>query len=532
MKKLLFFIGMLLCLPFLNATEIQSKITDVTVYQYGAKISHVAEMTITPGITEIVIGNLTSTIQQNTLQVNLRGGVVLLSASSRINYLNEQSSIRIMELKDSLEIVESMLNWNIKQQLVYSAEEKMIQTNNKLGSEQKGMTVMELQQLADFYRSRLTEIQKKQLSFEKENKKLEIEKRKLENQLKELQARDNKPTGEVVLSLSAEKAGKVVINFSYVSSAASWQPMYDIRAENPEKPVKMIYKANIVQNSGFDWNKVNLSISTGNPYIDNNRPVLHPWFIDFFVESPVVTGYGTMKKTAPAPMAMRNLALQEAEVPDEAPAIGYDVQVSQNQITTEYKIETLQNIPSDNKEHLVAMKEYELPAQFVYHTVPKLSNGVFLLAKVPDYGQFNLLPGQANLFFQGMYVGQSTINPATTADTLLVSLGRDNRISVQRDFIKDLTSKKTLGTNIKETKAVEILVRNNNVFPLQLEVLDQVPIAKNKDIEVELENSGSAQYTSTSGKLLWRLSLKGGETQKLQYTYSVKYPKDKKITGL
>jgi uncharacterized protein (TIGR02231 family) len=210
----------------------------------------------------------------------------------------------------------------------------------------------------------------------------------------------------------------------------------------------------------------------------------------------------------------------------------YRVSETTSQMAAEYNIEVLQDIPSDSKEHLVAMMEYKPDADFTYHTVPKLSDGAFLLAKVPDYGQYNLLPGQANLFFQGMYVGQSTINPVTTADTLLVSLGRDNKISVKRNQLKDFTKKQVIGGNIKETKGYEIFVRNNNVFPVDLEILDQIPISKNKEIEVQLEDNGGAEYIEDYGKLLWKLSLESGQTRNIRFVYSVKYPKDKKIRGL
>ena len=89
-----------------------------------------------------------------------------------------------------------------------------------------------------------------------------------------------------------------------------------------------------------------------------------------------------------------------------------------------------------------------------------------------------------------------------------------------------------IGGNIKELKGYEIIVRNNNVFPVDVEVLDQVPISKNKDIEVQLEDNGGAEYNSDYGKLLWKLNLKAGQSRNIRFIYSVKYPKDKKIQGL
>ena len=85
---------------------------------------------------------------------------------------------------------------------------------------------------------------------------------------------------------------------------------------------------------------------------------------------------------------------------------------------------------------------------------------------------------------------------------------------------------------MKETIGYEILVRNNNKFPINLEILDQLPISKNKEIEVQLIDDGGANYIADYGKLLWRSRLESGNTRKVKFIYSVKYPKDKKIQGL
>jgi uncharacterized protein (TIGR02231 family) len=225
---------------------------------------------------------------------------------------------------------------------------------------------------------------------------------------------------------------------------------------------------------------------------------------------------------------------QEAER-DETGApepIRYEVTESSGMMATEYAIQNRQSIPSDSKEHMVAVKEFEVDAKYTYHAVPKLSDGVFLLAKLADFGDLSLLPGKANLFNEGMYVGQSDINPFTTADTMMVSLGRDEKISIKRTVLKDLTTKHTIGTNIKETKGFELLIKNNKNIPLDLEILDNIPISKNKDIEVNLDNDGGGNLMKEYGRLLWRLQLKPGESRKIDYAFSVKYPKDKTISGL
>jgi hypothetical protein len=81
-------------------------------------------------------------------------------------------------------------------------------------------------------------------------------------------------------------------------------------------------------------------------------------------------------------------------------AFDYDVNVKENDINVEFEIDITQTIPSDGKEHIVGIKTFEVPATYKYHVVPKLDPAAFLLAKITDYGKYNLLAGNANIFFR------------------------------------------------------------------------------------------------------------------------------------
>ena len=155
---------------------------------------------------------------------------------------------------------------------------------------------------------------------------------------------------------------------------------------------------------------------------------------------------------------------------------------------------------------------------------------MFLLAKITDYGRYNLLPGVANIFYQDTYVGQTTVNPQTVADTLLLSLGRDEQITIKRVQPKDLTEKrKVFSSTIKETYTYEIALKNNKSIPIKVEILDQIPVSKQKDIVVELEEHEGSTYNSEFGKLKWEVDIPANQSKRVRFTYSVKYPKDKVV---
>jgi uncharacterized protein (TIGR02231 family) len=520
----------------LASLAIESKIEQVIVYRRGAKISRSAQFTVSPGNQEVVISNLTSSIDANSLQVLLRGNAVLLSASVRTNFLGYQNfPKRTKHLQDSLDLISSKIDWLNNEQEIYLGEEKLIQENQRIVNEKEKITAEDIARLADFYRTRLISIRKEKFQNAKELKELYEIKKRLENQLQEMQYQRGQRMGEVVLNIAAQQSVKIAVDITYLTYHAAWIPVYDLRCEGTESPIDMVYKANVTQTTGYDWSGINLIISTGNPTVNNDRPILNPWFIDFYTP-PVVVGYGTQPKRAAEISTSNILLMEEADAAPEKkmeqPPVPYQVMQTANEMAIEYAIKVKQDIPADGKEHIVPIQNIELAASYSYHTVPKLDQHAYLLARIGNYNQYNLLPGQANIFFEGMYIGKTSLNPQSSNDSLIVSMGRDDRIHVERNILKDMTSQKVIGTSKKELKAYEIIVRNNKNQAVNLEILDQVPLSRNKEIEVEVVEIGEATYSPDYGKVMWKTDLNPGETKKIRLIYSVKYPKDRQLSGI
>lgn len=529
------FIFLLLSTSLIASKTVDSKIKAVTVYSQHARITRTVSVNIESGSSEIILGNLSTNVIASSIQAKIKGNATLLSVSFQRNYLeNKEVPKKVKILQDSILLLTKDITWIQNQKATYKGEEQLINANNKLGSNEQSMTVEQLQALSKFYRTRMMEIRKTLFNLNNEELVLIQTRTRIQSQLNQLNASvRNKPIGEIVLNVASNASTKATVTCTYLVQGAGWTPIYDIKYEGNDKPINLNYKANVYQNTGSDWSKVNLTISNGNPAQNNNRPILNPIYINFF------TGQTTYRNAAAPAANMAYLKSEtnvEYEISDDAsldvPAPIYAVTTSQNQITTEFAIKIPQSVPSDGKYHLVAVNDYDLPANYQYHSVPRLDKGAFLLAKISDYGQYNLLPGMANIFFQDMYVGQTQLNPNVSSDTLLISMGRDNGISISRTQLNDLTSTKFIGSNKKQTYAYEIIVKNNKSRNINIEILDAIPISQNSEIEVELLESDDADYLKDYGKLSWEYSLAPGESKTLRFSYSVKYPKSKTVSEL
>jgi hypothetical protein len=242
--------------------------------------------------------------------------------------------------------------------------------------------------------------------------------------------------------------------------------------------------------------------------------------------SEVVTvGYGTERKQALAG------AVQGVRIRGMASMQSIPVEVKQieNQTNVEFNITNPYSVPSDGKQYAMEIGQFDLSASYQYYVAPKVSTDVFLTAQLTNWNKYNFLSGEANLFFEGTFIGKSLINTQATADTLNLSLGTDKNIVVTRTLQKDLTERKVFGSNKKETRDWLIDVKNRKNQSVNLLVEDQVPVSQNSAIEVENQELSGAKLDAPTGKISWNFLLNSQDDKKVHLKYQVKYPKNQTV---
>lgn len=60
-------------------------------------------------------------------------------------------------------------------------------------------------------------------------------------------------------------------------------------------------------------------------------------------------------------------------------------------------------------------------------------------------------------------------------------------------------------------------------------LLDQVPVSKHEEIEVDVQNISKGKLNKENGEIKWDFKLKTMEGKKVELKYSVKYPKSKRL---
>ncbi len=178
---------------------------------------------------------------------------------------------------------------------------------------------------------------------------------------------------------------------------------------------------------------------------------------------------------------------------------------------------------------VIEIDKFDVPANYNYFAAPLLNENVFLTAKIGNWEQYNLLPAEANIYFEGSYSGKTNINPSATTDSLTISLGVDPNIIVKRTQLNNFKKTTFIGSNKVIYKGFEIEIKNNKQSDIELSLYDRIPISQNKDIKLDDIETGSSEYNDEKGILKWMLNLKPGETEIVKHSYSIKFPKYKRV---
>ncbi|WNY28507.1 hypothetical protein MmiEs2_06960 [Methanimicrococcus stummii] len=207
------------------------------------------------------------------------------------------------------------------------------------------------------------------------------------------------------------------------------------------------------------------------------------------------------------------------------------VSVSENQLNVMFEIELPYSIPGNGKEQSIDLKSDEVKADFMYYCAPKLDSETYLIAEIPNWEKLGLLSGNANITYDGTFIGETYIDADSTRDKLSLTLGTDKRVAVKREKLKDLSSKSLFGNDIKQEFAYQLTVRNNQNKAARMVLKDQYPISADKEITVEVSKE-SAPFTYNKediGVVTWEYEMQPGESKTFKLVYSVKYPKGKEV---
>lgn len=505
------------------SAQTNAPIQELTVFTRGAQVTRVAEITLKKGIDTLVIQSLSPFLNQQTIKAKLARGKIL-DVSFNINYLTAATDQpKITKVKQNIKAVELDL-LNLRDQLNFlELKYELIEKNQKIG----GTATLDIEDLKDFnayYNQALPDLIKKLTDTKQQIAKFELVKQKLEKQQNELQKTKTERTGEIEVIYQSDQQTKAQLQLSYNVNNCGWTPLYNLRAKDVSSPIGFEYTAEVYQNTGVNWKNIALTISTGNPVLNGEKPELYPLSLypnygrnqarlDGYADNEVVLEDRMMKSQAV--MSMGKKERKETSSPVQ----------SQNLTFSSFIIPQKFSLNTGGGKKKITLLEKSLPASYHYYAVPKKDNGVYLLAEITKWEKLPLIPGKSHIYFDETFVMKSYINPDVLNDTLAISLGKDQSILVQREKIEDKCFNNSNLLGVTKSRAYTLTVKNNRNEAIKIEIVDQIPISKNNKIKVDYKLGNSLVLKDDTGILTWELTVAAGEKSTTNFEFEVKHPK-------
>lgn len=530
-----------------------SKLQKVTVYLQGAHLYYNENVTLQPGNNELIFENISPYINASSLQASSKVAVVM-EVKHQVKYKEKVVATRkydkeIDNVLDSLEDIAYGMKDIDNKTYVLETEKNMLLNNRIIKGQPLRDSLPTLRDGMIFLKEKLNSIYEQSLKLERMKAKLQKQKNKLDtryNTLLLLQSGQDvfnrtaaQQVNQIVVTLFCDAATTTQVNFNYFVQNANWVPVYDLQATSATNNFNLKYFANVTQNTGIEWTNVPLTLSTSNPNETNVKPELSPWYLSFMdylrkdKNAKSLSNAGVPMQAETLDIVSRKESNGYDDTEEDKKYIQNYVQITESIIRTEYEIKLNYTIAADGKMHKVLINQKEVPMIMEFAAVPKVCTDAFLMAKVTGWEDMNILPGNARLYFDGGYVGEMYLDASTTADTLNINLGRDKTIAITRKKIKENYKEKFFAEDKIETRTIEIVVRNTKNIPVEILLEDQIPIATGtNDIRVDLLESDGAVLDESTGKLTWKVKLKVKDSQKIKFTYQIRYPKGKTIAGL
>lgn len=504
-----------------QSKTINSEITDVTVFQQGAQVSRRATVQIPAGNSVLLFNRITQNMDPNSIVLGGSGDFTVLSITHRRDFLtDEDKSESMKKLEDEIYKIDRLLEGVAAEEYGLVIERELLEANRKLGGE-KGFSLQELKDAADFVKQRREENARAWYILQNQKTEHSQRRQKLQQQINQERQAFAQKTSVVEVRVEASKAVSARFELSYIVNGASWVSSYDVRVDDLTKPVNLTHKAQINQQTGEDWDKVDLTLATGNPSAGAQVPYMGVWYVNFNNVASQGSARDQLMSNANQAFRMKDKSMKEVSFDNQ------EFQITQNLTQQEYSVDRKQTVASNNSPITVVLRNLDLPAKYEYHVKPRLDKDAFLVAKVYNWAQYDLLDGELSLFNNKTYVGKAYLNTNNPEDTLQLSLGRDKGVVVSRLRVYDKQESTLFGNHRIDNYVWKIELRNKKKVPVDIVLRDQVPVAQNEEIKVTVNNDGGGLLDEKTGIIKWRFTLGPGQSRAYQVAYEVKYPKGK-----
>ncbi len=284
MKKI-FYLLILILIPSLvfsntDTLFVKSEIVGVTVFSNGANIKRKANFKIPHKKGVIAFEGLPSEVVSES--INLQGfkdGNILFIDSKLVEYTNFTKDKDVVAIQDEIDKINLHLSFLDNKIKSLEFEKQIIGNSSDFARRTKLPSIETIKNTTNYYRNRYNEIMDTTLIIKMQKIDLVDRMKELYEDYNKLYAIRGKAKTTVYIGYENASDSDNSAVLSYFVPSAGWLPLYDFKVEDTDEPLKIVYKANVFQNTGEDWPEIKLKLSTKNPKVSNSKPELETYYL-------------------------------------------------------------------------------------------------------------------------------------------------------------------------------------------------------------------------------------------------------------
>ncbi|MCX7926805.1 MAG: mucoidy inhibitor MuiA family protein [Candidatus Omnitrophica bacterium] len=553
MKKITFLVvGVLLVIVFscfCQAAEIiaDSRIVKVIVYPDCARVSRLAQVKLNAGDNSIVFDSIVPVIDENSLRVSLLDteAVWLKGVRQKIDYLVQPAPEKVQKLRQQIRSLEDQQRKEQDFRRLLNDEKNFLDSLRFFVQAQlprdlitKVPTTAELDGIYKFLDSRLKEYYQAMMDSDLRTRLLNEQLDVLRRELSDIENPTQRLKRSIVVEVEAKKAQTAKVIVSYLVKGASWQPLYDARADFDKQQLEFICYAILRQTTGEPWSEVQLSISTAVPSRGGVMPDISSWIIR--PRPPVEKSKSIALMGVSRSAQYAEFETDKIDRLDTENTLVQETAVLDKTTSLEYNLPQPVNVPCDGQEITLPIISRLLKAKFDYSSFPAKDNLAYVRATLTNIEDMHILPAKVNIFISDMFVGSSKVDAIAPKEEFNLYLGADEQVKIQRQLIEKRIEQTILGALPSPNKKTEfkfkITVQNLKKQKVTLKIFEALPVSEDDRIKVKItymsQKPTQENWQDKKGVCLWEMELAPQEKKEITYSFNIEHPRDMQIEGL
>jgi uncharacterized protein (TIGR02231 family) len=531
-----------------------SRIDAVTVFPTGAEVTRAAKVKIPAGEHTLIFDHLPPTAVPGSVRVEGRstgrleiGSVdtrrVLVPHADPVQQASERRRIEtdIEKLRDEAAAIEADIKATDAQKALIG---KLTELPTVPPGPQGSAPQPDWNALFGLVGSKLAEAERAQLAARVKLRDVERRIKDLEKKLASLAPGQQQRT-EVKVFVAAAAELEAELQIRYQVGNASWQPYYDARLATGTKQAQpkltLVRRASIQQRSGEDWADVAIELSTTRPGTGTAAPELYPLTVDYLPDAPPpqapapIAASPRMKTTRSAGETDGAQVTAEAvpAAPMMAQAVERRAEIAAAAFQAIFKVPGKLTVPGTGEQKRVQLDVADIVPALVVRTAPRVEPRAYLYAKIATPKTTPYLAGQVSLFRDGTFVGNGRLPQLTPGEPHELGFGADDAVRVRHALIEEKRGETgIISTSKTDVRSWRITIKSAHSQPIQLTVMDQVPVSQHQDIKVELITKTPPtrrDIEDRRGVLAWDSPLAPDEERVIELGYRVTWPASKRI---